>query len=104
MTGRITSNTIEALIAKQRSVLFHQYNPFYGYNTTSSYDRKVVYSHIQLKHCLKNAPYSAFFWSVYSHIQTECRDLICKSSYSVQMWEKSDQKNSECGQFSHNGI
>ena len=92
MTGRVTSDT------------FHRYNPLSGYSTTSSYDRVVVYSRFQLKHCVKNALYSTFFWSVFSHIQTDYGDLICKSSYSVQMWEKSDQKNSDYGQFSRNGF
>ena len=42
-----------------------------------------------------DCPYSEFFWSVFSRIQTEYRDLPCKSPYTVQMQEKTDQKCSE---------
>ena len=40
------------------------------------------------------------FWSVFSLIQTEYGDLRCKSLYSIQMRENTDQKNSEYGYFS----
>ena len=40
--------------------------------------------------------YSEFFWSVFSHIRTEYREILpCISPYSVQMLESTDQKNSE---------
>ena len=42
-----------------------------------------------------------FFWSVFSHIWTECVDLRSKSSYSVQIRENTDQKNSLFGHFLH---
>ena len=47
----------------------------------------------------KKCPYSEFLWSVYSHIQTEYRDLSSKSSYSSQVKENTAQKNSEYGHF-----
>ena len=34
----------------------------------------------------------SFFWSVFSRIWTECRDLFCKFSYSVRIREIADQK------------
>ena len=37
------------------------------------------------------------FWSVFFHIWTEIRSI---SSYTVRMWENTDQKNSEYEQFS----
>ena len=33
----------------------------------------------------KKRPYLEFFWSVFSRILTEYRNLLCKSGYSVQM-------------------
>ena len=50
----------------------------------------------------KKCPFSKFFWSVFSCIRTEYRDLQSKSPYSVRMRENTDQKNSEYGHFSHN--
>ena len=46
------------------------------------------------------------FWSVYSRIRTEYRDLLCvyllcKSPYSVQIQQNTDQKNSEFADFSY---
>ena len=32
------------------------------------------------------------FWSVFSHIRTEYGKVLRISLYSVQMWEKTDQK------------
>ena len=37
-------------------------------------------------------PNAEFFWSVFSRIRTEYRDLICKSPYSVRMRENKNQK------------
>ena len=45
----------------------------------------------------KKCSYSEFFWSVFSHIRTEYRDLRNKSLHSVR--EKTDQKNSEYRHF-----
>lgn len=33
----------------------------------------------------KKRPYLEFFWSAFSRILTEYRNLLCKSRYSVQM-------------------
>ena len=41
-----------------------------------------------------------FSCSVFSHIRTECGDLLCKSVYSARMWENTNQKNSEYGHYS----
>ena len=45
-----------------------------------------------------------FFWSVFSRIRTENKDLLCKSPYSVQIRENMDQKNSKHGHFLHSEI
>ena len=34
-------------------------------------------------HCLKRVQIQSFFWSIFSCIQTEYRDLLCKSPYLV---------------------
>ena len=50
-------------------------------------------------HCEK-CPYSELFWSAFSHIQTEYREIRWSISlYSVRMWENVDQNNSEYGHF-----
>ena len=43
----------------------------------------------------KNVLYSEFFWSVFSRIWIEYRNLQNKSPYWVRMRENADQKNSE---------
>ena len=56
------------------------------------------YQHHEEKLCQKireKCPYSAFFWSVFSRIQTEYRKMLCISPYSVRMQENTDQKNCE---------
>ena len=45
-------------------------------------------------------PYSELFWSVFSRIWTEYREIQSISPYSVQIWENADQNNSEYGHFS----
>ena len=40
----------------------------------------------------KKCLYSEFFWSVFSRIWTECRDLQSKSPYSGRMWEIKTRK------------
>ena len=47
----------------------------------------------------KKCPYSELFWSAYSRIRTECREVRSISPYSVRMQESGDQNNSEYGQF-----
>ena len=44
-------------------------------------------------------PHSGWMWR-FSYIRTEYEDLQSKSSYSVQIWEIKDQKNSEYKHFS----
>ena len=45
-------------------------------------------------------PYSEFFWSVFSRIQTEYGGTVRISPYSVRARENTDQKNSEYGHVS----
>ena len=43
-------------------------------------------------HCVKSVPKRSYFWFVFSCIWTEYGDLLCKSPYSVQIEENTDQK------------
>ena len=45
-------------------------------------------------------PYLEFFWSAFSRIRIEYRDLLCKSSHPIRMRESADQKNLEYEHFS----
>ena len=47
----------------------------------------------------KKCPYSELFWSVFPRIRTEYGEIRTISMYSVQMWENTDQNNSEYGHF-----
>ena len=47
----------------------------------------------------KKCPYPELFWSVFSRIRTEYREIRSISLYSVQMQENMDQNNSDYGQF-----
>ena len=68
-----------------------------AYNPITSSNLKV---HCNLTITLrKKCPYSEFFRSVFSSIQSEYGDLRSISPYSVQMRENKDQKNSEYGHF-----
>ena len=49
----------------------------------------------------EKCPYSEFFWSIFSRTWTEYGEIQSISPYPVQMWENTDQKNSEYGDFSH---
>ena len=40
-----------------------------------------------------------FFWSRFSRIWNEYREILPISTYSVRMWENTDQYNSEYGRF-----
>ena len=44
------------------------------------------------EHCVKSVQIRSFFWSVFSCIQTQYRDLRSKSPYSVRIQENADQK------------
>ena len=48
----------------------------------------------------KKCPYSELFWSAFSRIRTEYREIWSISPYSVRMRENTDQNNSEYGHFS----
>ena len=47
---------------------------------------------IRFTHCVKSVQMRSFFWSVFSRIRTEYRDLLCKSPYSVRMRENKNQE------------
>ena len=47
----------------------------------------------------KKCPYSKLFWSAFSRIWTECREILRISPYSVRMQENAGQTNSEYGHF-----
>ena len=46
-----------------------------------------------LYHCLKIVQKRSYFWSVFSGICTEYRDLLCKYPYSVRIQEIADHKS-----------
>ena len=48
----------------------------------------------------EKCPYSEFFWSTFSRLQTEYGEMRSISPYSVRMRENMDQKNSEYEHFS----
>ena len=47
----------------------------------------------------KKYPYPEVFWPVFSRIGTEYGEILLISSYSVQILENTDQKNSEYAHF-----
>ena len=47
----------------------------------------------------EKCPYSEFFWSEFSRIRTEYREIRSICPYLVKMRENTDQKNSEYGHF-----
>ena len=48
----------------------------------------------------EKCPYSVFFWTVFSAIRAEYREIRSISPYSIEMRENTDQKNSKYGYFS----
>ena len=48
----------------------------------------------------KKCSCSELFWSVSSRIRIEYEEIQSISLYSIQMWENTDQNNSEHGHFS----
>ena len=61
----------------------------------SGQNRKLNTSHSLRKKC----PYSELFWSAFSRIRTEYREILRISPYSVRMRENTDQNNFEYGHF-----
>ena len=61
------------------------------------------FSKENIEHCVKS-PYLELFWSAFSSIRTEYREIRSISPNSVQMRENADQNNSEYGHFSRSGI
>ena len=49
------------------------------------------------QHCLKSVEIWRFFWSVFSRIRTEYREIFCISPFSVRM--RSLRIQSECGKI-----
>ena len=43
-------------------------------------------------HCVKSVQIHSYFWSVFSCIRTKYEELLRKSSYSVRIQEKTEQK------------
>ena len=52
----------------------------------------------------KKRPYSEFFWSVFSRIQTEYGEILHISPCSVRRLENADQENSKYGHFSRSEV
>ena len=57
-----------------------------------------------LSHCVKSVHIRSFFWSVFSRIQTEYKEILGISPHLVRMRENTDQKNSVFGHFSRSII
>ena len=51
-------------------------------------------------HCMESVQIRSFFWSVFSCIRTEYRELQSKCPYQVRIQENTDQKNSVFRPFS----
>ena len=66
--------------------------------------RRILFQMLkQQSHSLrKRCTYSELFWSVIFSIWTQYGEVRSISSYSVRMWENTDQNNSEYEHFSHN--
>ena len=43
-------------------------------------------------HCLKSVQIRSYFWSIFSRIRTEYREILGIFPYSVRMQENTDQK------------
>ena len=54
---------------------------------------------INKKTLREKCPYSKFFCSIFSDIQTENGEIRIISPYLAKMWENADQKNSEYEHF-----
>ena len=52
----------------------------------------------------KKRPYSELFWSAFSYIRTEYKEIFRISSYSIRMRENTYQNNSEYGHFLRSGV
>ena len=61
-------------------------------------NKVVLYFYVK-KALREKCPYSKFFWSVFSCIQTEYGEIMSISPYLVRMKENTDQKNSEYRHF-----
>ena len=61
------------------------------------YPRTVLFCTFILR---KKCPCSELFWSVFSGIRTEYREIFLISPFSVRIRENTDQNNSEYGHFS----
>ena len=58
----------------------------------------------KLHHCVKNCPGTEFFWSVFSRIWTECRDLQSKCPYLVRIRENPDQNEKSIAKIKHTNV
>ena len=47
---------------------------------------------IYIIHYVKSVQIRSFFWSIFSRIQAQYREILCISPYSVRMRENTDQK------------
>ena len=52
----------------------------------------------------EKCPFLELFWSIFSRIRTEYEKILRISSYSVRMWENTNQNNSEYGQILRSGL
>ena len=64
----------------------------YQYNSRTTAVKLSAERTSTLLHCVERVQIQCFFWSLFSRIWTEYRDLRSKYLYSVQVRENTDQK------------
>ena len=89
--------TSDILFFSDKPVITHLPRTIYGIFSSFQIFRCYVAKYMTLR---ETCPYSEFFWSVFSLIQTEYGEILSITSYSVQIRENTDQKNSKHGHFS----
>ena len=72
----------------------HFSKPWCTLSLTSNFSIVFKFTHCEM------CRYLEFFWSVFSGIQTAYREIRNISPYRVQMWENTEQKNSEYRHYS----
>ena len=101
LSHRNQSIVIRNSLRKQNISIFNEVycflNQNHACNTRGSTNQMLVVPQVQTTQCVEHSrrekcPNTEFFWSVFSCIRTEYRDLLCRSSYSIRIQESTDQK------------
>ena len=62
----------------------------YSYKNKLAFEVEVYLGLYQFSKMPEKCPYLEFFWSVFSRIRNECKEIRSISPYSVQMRENTD--------------